>query len=803
MRSFLLITAALLAACAPDLAESFTDEEIVSPSSPYRHDVPWSVIPDLGTNGFALASWDTTTDSSATHEGTFATGRTTGRSGTTDASAWDPIARGADWADFESSPSFPAHLDEVKATASSTLGKLTDLGGLKTVLEALPLPIEVSYPAPTDAFYGWVPAQARWLRDQYVVTSPTGAMTKQVYADPVFGDEIRERGARLYCAARAASFVQGSTRQSMGRQVALAISVFGHEVDLGVVEATFALDGPTRSTGSADGAQAFEVPMLIGTSITPIDGIGLSGFGELRHPIVLTTGDSEVATAVVPQTLHVGDNFICNTGSKRPVCQTFPVYTTDSPRDYLTVTHADAFVGRSEQLDVTIPPIPLFTMGAFTVTVSGDGSVHVGTPTTPQDRLIAGAPSGWPATRAGDITGSPWTGWVYDTEPWSSLAPIESPITGSTSITGPSWFSLPAAGGYAGFAGNDPLLMRALADDDHHVSTSTSGHLGAFVNGDFGFSLGLAALELVGRGGLSIDVAHQTDVRDGLIDLMGNGSGIPTTALTVTPSTNATVGVSFSVKLHIMIDLWIDSIDEWIDIVDAGTSKTWSSAPWGQQNRVLIATGTSYGDPTNQPAIAYSHLPAPLATPATMTVFDSFAQSVPECLADSRAYSPTPQACPPSATGAAPAGNLCMFSGSWLVNVPIGNGTPGAWDGVCSDIPAHVDAILGAATADQKACYVDTLSYLCSPTSREQDWHGQHGVAHVVPVSPNGAFDLGAVATECAKAFYPVPGPETFNRIFEFGACDAGGTMIDKDAVVAPLGSTGSDPSPVTGGSCP
>jgi hypothetical protein len=190
-----------------------------------------------------------------------------------------------------------------------------------------------------------------------------------------------------------------------------------------------------------------------------------------------------------------------------------------------------------------------------------------------------------------------------------------------------------------------------------------------------------------------------------------------------------------------------------------------------------------------------------------MSVFDSFSESVPACLADTRPYPTTPPACQPQATGTTPAGNLCLFSGSWVPNSNLGNGTPDSWRDVCTgapaDIPAHVDAILPGATADQKTCYVDTLTYLCSPTSKEQDWNGQHGVAHVIPVVQNGSFDLGAVATECAKAFAPAAGKDTFDRIFEFAACDASATMIDKAAVVTPTSSTGSDPSPVTGGSCP
>jgi hypothetical protein len=255
--------------------------------------------------------------------------------------------------------------------------------------------------------------------------------------------------------------------------------------------------------------------------------------------------------------------------------------------------------------------------------------------------------------------------------------------------------------------------------------------------------------------------------------------------------------------LHIQIPLLFDSIDEWIKIIKADTGKHWTSAPWGQTSRAVIATGTQYGDPTNQPVDAFSHLPGPGGSPV---YFESFDETVQACIAETPVYPTTPAPCQPTATGSTPSGNLCVFSGSWLPNSQIGYGSAGAWLSACHGSPDDIAAeILGAtAPAAEKTCMTHVVAYLCSPQSAEQDWHGQHGVSHVLPVAVNGGtFDFGALAAECTAAFEPVAHADTFNRIFEFGACDASGMMLDPDKAVAPIDPPASGPPPVTsGGSC-
>lgn len=793
------------------LEESESMQDIVSAAAPYRSDSPYSIVPDLGVSGTATSAAPLATDPYSIHEPTFGNGVTSKAPGTTDNPTWHSMAAGGpggSWAQFESSPGYVSELAAAEADANANMSADdAQLASIQDFLNSLPISLHVDH-STSQYFFGWPAVQARWLRAAYAVINPsTGLMANQSYADPSFAGEIRDRGARLFCAARAAAFNQAATGQaSMGRQAALSFSIFGHDIQLGVVEPTFRLDVPKKHIGAgADGSQTFEVPIQIGAQITPIGGLGLPGFDELRYPLALVTGDTEVASTVATQMLHTGDVPFC---SPFGGCGTHPIFTSVHPKDYLTVTHGDAVRGRAAHLTASSDSYPLFTMGAFTVSMHLGGAIDVGRPTTatpPDDRLLSGVPSWWPMShRTGDLTPSPWPGYLYDTESWGA-PPSPDAAPGATTA-----FSLPGATTVAQFSPSDPLLMRALEDDDHHIQTATSANMTVYVDGVFGFDLGIAHFDLTGTGSLGITGAVQMDVRDGEMALptvplprtVGNPPAIPMTALTATPSTSATGTVGFTVGLHIHIPLLFTSIDEDITIIDAKAEHTWGGAAWAQQNRALIATGSSWGDPRTQPW-AVSHLPYTGALSSsfpTMPVFNSFDQNVDACLADPATPPAPPPPCKAPPPSAPPHGNVCVFSGS----MQIGYGAPASWVGVCSAIPTHVDAILGtSATAAQKQCYVDALTALCKPTSKEQDWRGQHGVGHIIDTTaPGNDINIGALASECTAAFAPQDPKTTFNRIFEFGACDDAATMIDPDKVVVPESPPDGTPSPVTPGSC-
>lgn len=793
------------------IEESESTQDIVSVAAPYRYDSPYSIVPDLGVSGTATSAAPTATDAASIHEATFSNGVQSKAAVAGDATSWHTLATGGpggSWAQFESAPGFAGELSTAENDATSNMtADDTQLASIESFLGALPISLHVSHTT-AQYFFGWPAVQARWLRQAYAVTNTsTGMMSNQVYAEPSFTNEIRDRGARLFCAARAAAFNQAATHQaSMGRQAALTVSIFGADIQLGVVEPTFRFDVPQKHIGAgADGMQTFEVPFQVGAQVTPIGGLGLPGFPELRYPVALVTGDTEVASNLPVQSLHTGDSMGC---SPFLGCWYRPIFTYVHPKDYLTVTHADAVRGRSAHLDAHTDEIPLFTMGAFTVTFHAGGTIDVGKPTTgtpPDDRLLTGVPSWWPLVyRTGNLSPSPWPGYLYDSEPWSAPSGIDG---APGSYTG---FTLPSASNVAGFSPSDPLLLRALEDDDHHMQTATSVGLTGAVTGSFGFDLGIAHFQLSGTGTLGVSGAVQMDVRDGEMALpptpvpgtRGTSPALPLTAITATPSTSATASIGFTVGLHIHIPLIFDDIDEDVGIINASAEHTWGGTPWDQQNRALLATGSSYGDPRIQPW-AVSHLPftgTPSTTYPTYPVFNSFDQSVDACLADPATPPPPPPPCPAPTPTTPPHGNVCVFSGS----MQQGYGTPAAWVGVCGGIPGHVDAILGAsAPAAQKQCYIDTLTALCKPTSQEQNWRGQHGVAHIInTLDPAHEIDIGALAAECSTAFEPQNHTVTFNRIFAFGPCDDAATMIDPKSVVVPKSPADGTPSPVTPGTC-
>ena len=791
------------------LEESESTEAIVSASTPYRYDSPYSIVPDLGVSGIATSASPLATDSASIHEPTFGNGVQSKAAPSTDPTAWHTLASGGpggSWAQFESAPAFTSELATAESDADANM---TDddhqLADMESFLGSLPLGLHVTHTT-AQYFVGWPAMQARWLRQAYaIINTSTGLMANQVYADPSFGAELRERGARLFCAARAAAFNQAATHQaSMGKQAALTVSIFGHDIRLGVVEPTFRLDVPKKHIGAgADGTQTFEVPFQVGAQVTPIDGLGLPGFPELRYPVALISGDTEVASALPLQLLHTGDiPFYSPFGGYG----TRPLFTSVHPKDYLTVTHADAVRGRSAHLDAHTDNIPLFTMGAFTVYFNAGGTVDVGARTTQDDRLLSGVPSWWPlVSRTGDVSVAPWPGYSYDTKPWTPYASLDAAPGAYSS------FSEPSLSSTVSFTPSDPLLLRTLEDDDHHLRAATAVGMTGTVGGDFGFSLGIADLDLRGEGTLGVSGHVSMDVRDGELSLpntaivdstRGGPPPIPLTAVTATPSTGATTSLNLHVWLHIHIPLVFTDIDEDVTFIDATAEHTWGDSPWAQQNRALIATGSSYGDPRIQPW-AVSHLPYTGAVGTSYPaypVFNSFDQDVNACLADPASPPPPPPPCPAPAPTTPPHGNLCVFSGS----MQQGYGTWAAWSGVCSSIPAHVDAILGVySPAAQKKCYVDALTALCKPTALEQDWNGQHGVAHIIDMAhPTNDVDLGGLASECATAFLPQDAKVTFNRIFEFGACDDTAKMYDPSKIFVPGSPPDGTPSPVTPGSC-
>jgi len=285
----------------------------------------------------------------------------------------------------------------------------------------------VTLNAPSAQFYGYPPVRGQWVRTHYQVGDNV------TYADPPQLQEMRERGARLYCAARTANKAQTGHTVTMGSQAIASVNIRGNQIDLLVVEPTVEIGGPTMQMGTSfDGAQAFEVPFQFGTILTPIRGLGLPGLPEIRYPVALTTGDTEAITDAE-----------------------WEQYPSIIQQWDVTASHADTI--RSAGMNVTATKtVTLLSLYLLNLELNTTLTFGVGTPSTQNARLLEGNLIGLPeATRTGTIDSS--LGVTYNDGPWWTCWG-----TGCTSVLPSSapW-SLPEPS-------TGPASTRAWQDDDHN-----------------------------------------------------------------------------------------------------------------------------------------------------------------------------------------------------------------------------------------------------------------------------------------------------------------------------------------------
>jgi hypothetical protein len=156
---------------------------------------------------------------------------------------------------------------------------------------------------PSD-FRGYTPPRGRWRSGQWeevgTIQPPGWPYPLPEYEDvgnpvPAALEDLRERGARLYCAARTVQAAQNGTESLLAQHTAAEVTLLGQTIDFWNVQDTVAIAGPQMFDGG-QGAQAFAIPINFGTRIAPLRINGGGGYlGELETPVVLVTGDSEVA----------------------------------------------------------------------------------------------------------------------------------------------------------------------------------------------------------------------------------------------------------------------------------------------------------------------------------------------------------------------------------------------------------------------------------------------------------------------------------------------------------------------------
>jgi hypothetical protein len=621
-----------------------------------------------------------------------------------------------------------------------------------------------------QSFYGWTPVLGRFLQRAEGETRTCigkacfAGVASFNYPDPPNLDEQRERGARLYCAARAAQQVQQSNTFVMGEQAAASFSLLGKPIQLLTVEPMVTIDGPQRWVGSgADGAQAFVVPMKFGTRVTPIKGFGLPSLPEIRYPVALVTGDSEAATQADYGSLFTtGGDF------------------TGYEKQYLTVDHMDGYVAGAVTA-ASSNTFELFTVGPVTFDLTLGLKVASG-----QSAIAAG--------RLLDVTGLegsviPRT-TVQQTPafmdgPWN---PQDIAVGGN--ILAP-FYAEPGAVDLATYSFPSAFYTRAVQNDDHYLQGGeTSLALNGVLSGTLGFDFGPIDVGLQVSGGLTGTVDQLHMLRDAAFAQVPHGTTgmVPATGVVVRPRTQANVSVGASATLDFELDLALFSV-KWSDqLFSASTtlasydSDTATTNAWPASSNLRIGTGSGLGtDSRDQPTVDTQ-------LPGDTTTFQALPESVSACLADGTPNPPDAPPCSsaPADTGGPASANLCAESAHY--NYPYNLCT---YLGATSSMPTPT-------TYTQ--CQNDITRYLC----------GVGGAETAVGFSVNTVVtssELSALGTEVAacvtlayQAGLTQAALEGYAKaLVTFDVCDASANPVNS---VFTAGSAGTPPQPGPGGAC-
>jgi len=482
---------------------------IVNTLSPVSGPSVVGPIPPLGVSGAIFDPPNTSTGPLFVQEGSYTAGADVKSLALTDLATWKtsflaPLPTTATRA-------LATHLAEVLDESGALLDEFDGwkYGEAFDLFEKFGS-VDISTSA-TRRLLGDAPIRERWLRSQWgFAQSPPSwyASEKQfTYAEPRPFREARLRGARLYCAAREAQFQQGDSIPSMGERVGFSVKLLGKTIDFFVVEPSVVLDGPERFTGTGanDGAQAFEVPLLLGTRITPIRGLGLPSFGEIRVPVSLVAADSEVSTLAAKRNIKVGVGMQCKAISNYPwfVCGLFPSTVYDYAKGYQTVTHLDA-IQTAEKTIKASATIPIFRVGIVAVNLALGAKLDIGLLEPENRRVLSFPQSDLPPARAGRLWVSPWT------SPWVGTRYHDGPWTVSTNdSTTLRWNVLPEGTSDPFWRG--PLggifppshEIRAFQNDDHALESLTSLTVGGAIEGQLGGGWGPFDVSLSVTGGLS------------------------------------------------------------------------------------------------------------------------------------------------------------------------------------------------------------------------------------------------------------------------------------------------------------
>jgi len=720
-------------------------------------------------------------DSKSVHEGRMTWGPDLLASPVTGQAAWKATFFPSPATAHTAAPAFALRTAEALASAAGHLGSFdTGLVGkafelFADLAEYQPgAEVDVFPPAspPAPVFRGFQPLRARWLRSQWGRPGPIGYLPEKKYVYPDFSlfEDVRLRGARLYCAARRAQQEQAGQTLSLGERVGFSVKVLGQTIDFLVVEPTLAFGrdcaeepcdepGPARFTGAvdgvspADGAQAFEIPLLLGTRVTPIRGLGLPGLGEVRVPVSLVTGDTEVKTLAEKRPVHVG--WTLGPGGISPE------FLTMHSKEYHTVTHTDALLSTGffgGNVYTATGELTLFYLGPVRVFGKVGLTYAVGEPGGGNDRVLKGFPTGWPPdVRDGRLYENPFQlspplGVRYHDGPWALGWRRGSPFlewrVQPEGTTDPFWTA-------ATFPVLRPHDMRALMDDDHAFDTATSMSLGLGLYGQLGIDEGPFDITLTVGGDVTGSVGQHHVLREALMAqdplILGFLPRMrPITALTVRPRQTADVTFSgLTAKLHFHLSIpFFDDIDFDKTLFNVPGAPLYAYdtddhlVPDDEQLFLRLGTGSAHGQPMKKPTVL-SHLPL-------HSEFDTFTQDVDACLADDTTVPEAPPPCKPVVdSGTTPQAELCLYGPTSLLQEELlQTFLP---PNVCGNVSGFVGSLgLGDLQAE---CIEDYLAFVCSPVSKQQTFEGEEVVARVWNLDLEMQHDLKAIVDSCATAF--------------------------------------------------
>jgi hypothetical protein len=802
----------ILFAPAPVRAEVDPDAPVPGPPVP-------GAIPPLPVSGALVEAAPAQTGSQWVHEGRFS--RFGDLAATPAVTAACPSLLPGPAATTVSAE-LPARLADAHDEAALSVGQLD--GGtiqdffhvFESAVEALGGDVQVAIGDTQPACVGYPAVHARWLRRQWrprpLALGAQGEKLHVYHPRPRPFDEARLRGARLYCAAREAQFQQGGSVASMGERVGFSVKVLGKTIDFLVVEPTLALDGPERFTagGANDGAQAFEVPLLFGTRITPIRGLGLPGFREVRVPVSLVTADSEIRTGAELRPVHVGSTLQCGFETGPPFgCKLVPEFVTQHAKEYHTVSHLDAIRSAHKQSSIS-GQTEILRVGPLAVSIGFTIDWLLGALDVDPGRVLALPGLGLPPARSGRLWVNPLTAFRLHDGAWGLRFETPAPSAPPGSL---SWNVLPDGETDPFWRDSLPLLfppplqIRLLQNDDHAVLSSTGLGIEGTLSGVLGKDFGPFEVTLQVTGALDGEVVQHHRLRDALLAQdQGGPSMTAVTGLGVLPRQTADAELKPAtgrLRLFLALPWPLDDIDIQKTLFTAPLVKLAdydSDDALGATDEALnfrLGAGSRRGSVMEKPVV-FSHFPG-------RPEFPSFPVDVDGCLADPAPNPPPPPPCEPATDpGAVPAAEVCLYGPGPGLRPLLGNLPPN----VCSGVPGFV-ATLGL-PPDQSQCLQDFLAFLCAPVSKQQPFTGPPSVvAHVLDLlDPAQGEQLAAVLEACAAAFGAV-GPDgtvdssaVAEDFVSVGVCDALGNLLPDGDVLGAVGSPTTPPPAQAGPAC-